>query len=547
VFCENQYGFRRHRSTTDCMFILHGIIELILNKSKPVYCAFIDLQRAFDSVNRRAMWFNLHHHKVSTKMTNLMQSMYSKMKLCVKNTTVNDILSDRNRDTFFTSKSGVFQGECLSAFLFAMFINDLDDFLQSKDNVGITLEQWLLTVLLFADDMVVFSESRMGLQNGLNALGEYCAKWGLSVNVQKTKCVAFRQGGRIGALDKWTYNNQPLETVKHFKYLGFVFGSSGKFSKGIQALAEQGQRALFSLKSLFHQQAEMATATQLKLFNALVSPILNYSCEIWGFCEATQHERLCLGFLKSVLGVRRAVPNAFIYSEFGIFPLIIGRQKRIVKYWLKILSLNENNPVKIVYKLLLKDIEENVNRTNWASLLKSMLEKCGFGDAWLHQCTLNEDRLLSQFSQRVQDMYLQQRHDTIHNVSDNRLYKYLSPPMEGARYLFDVNERYIRTAISKLRLGSHNFMIERGKWHCPKLEIQSRTCEACNRIEDEYHILLECKRFDILRIKYVPKILIQNPSMYKFLNFINNAEGKNLKRFGIFCYKIFIEYNNSVM
>ena len=547
VFQENQYGFRKQRSTTDCMFVLHGIIELLLNKSKPLYCAFIDLQRAFDSANRRALWFKLSQHSVSSKIINLLKSMYDNIKLCLKNITGSNTLSDSGDDAcFFTSKVGVFQGECLSGFLFAMFVNDVDTFLKHEEDVGLRLDQLLLAVLLFADDMVIFSESRLGLQKGLNTISRYCDKWGLTVNILKTKCVAFRKGGRVGALDKWTYNNVNIETVCHFKYLGFVFGSSGRFSKGIQALADQGQRALFSLKSLFHQHTEMSVSTQLRLFHALISPILAYSCEIWGFCEADQLERLHMGFLKSVLGVKKSVPNAFIYSELETFPLNIVRKTRIVKFWLKILKLENSNPVKVVYKMLCQHTDDDDSIVNWASLLKNMLDKAGFGYVWLQQYVENESKFVSEFTKRTQDMFLQTCHGNIDKVSDNRLYKCLHSPSEGSRYLSEIKHKYIRTAISKLRLGSHNFLIERGKWQCPKLDVSSRKCEICHVIEDEYHIMLECKRFVDLRNRYLPKLIIRRPSMYTFLNFLNTVEGKNLQSFGIFCYKVLTEYNNSV-
>ena len=68
------------------MLILHGIIQLLLNHSKTLFCAFVDLERAFDGTNRRALWYKLNNCKMSTKVNDLIQNMYSKIKLCVKGT-----------------------------------------------------------------------------------------------------------------------------------------------------------------------------------------------------------------------------------------------------------------------------------------------------------------------------------------------------------------------------------------------------------------------------------------------------------------------------
>ena len=63
VYSDVQFGFRKNRNTSDCLFVLQGLIEHIISKSNPFYCAFIDLQRAFDNTNRGALWYKLHENQ----------------------------------------------------------------------------------------------------------------------------------------------------------------------------------------------------------------------------------------------------------------------------------------------------------------------------------------------------------------------------------------------------------------------------------------------------------------------------------------------------
>ena len=84
ILCGFQFGFRQQRCTTDCMFILHGIIEHLFSLSKSLYCAFIDLEKAFDCTNRRALWYKLSMNQVSSKIINVVKNMYEKIKLKVK-------------------------------------------------------------------------------------------------------------------------------------------------------------------------------------------------------------------------------------------------------------------------------------------------------------------------------------------------------------------------------------------------------------------------------------------------------------------------------
>ena len=172
---------------------------MIKNKKK-LYCAFIDLKRAFDSVYRKGLWFKLINSGINGKLFDLIRSIYHEVKSRVKNM---NTLSD-----FFKSEVGLLQGEVLSPFLFSLFLNDLELYLQQDQNAGLTLEQLSIYLLLFADDAVLFSDTIEGLQSSLNNLESYCNKWNLEVNVDKTKIVVFRKAGILNRRDVWTYGGE---------------------------------------------------------------------------------------------------------------------------------------------------------------------------------------------------------------------------------------------------------------------------------------------------------------------------------------------------
>ena len=99
--------------------------------------------------------------------------MYDNIKLRVK---CMGCLSD-----LFSSDVGLLQRETISPFLFALFINDIELNLQDNLSDGISNDQLQLYLLLFADDAVLFSETREGLQNHLINLENYCSYWNLTV------------------------------------------------------------------------------------------------------------------------------------------------------------------------------------------------------------------------------------------------------------------------------------------------------------------------------------------------------------------------------
>ena len=78
---------------------------------------------------------------------------------------------------------------------------------------------------MYADDQVILGKSEEELQTKLSQLSEYCKKWKLEINADKTKCLIFSRGGRLCNMNV-KVNNVKVENVKSFKYLGFTISIS---------------------------------------------------------------------------------------------------------------------------------------------------------------------------------------------------------------------------------------------------------------------------------------------------------------------------------
>ena len=124
---ECQCGFRKGYSTIDCVFVLHTFFEILKMKKKKLFCAFIDFEKAFDTVIREALWYKMLLSNINGSMYNVIFNMYSNIKSCL---TFNGQKSD-----YFPCEKGVRQGEKLFPFLFSLFLNDLEDFF-SRENIS---------------------------------------------------------------------------------------------------------------------------------------------------------------------------------------------------------------------------------------------------------------------------------------------------------------------------------------------------------------------------------------------------------------------------
>ena len=126
--------------------------------------------------------------------------------------------------------------------------------------------------------MVLFAESMEELQDLLDKFQTYYSQWKLKVNSEKTKVLIL--GDKSRHRSPISFNDQPLEVVDCFKYLGVVLPKSRSFYQSKKHIVDQARKALFGLYRK-NRNLELPIDCQLKLFDNTIVPILTYGCEIW--------------------------------------------------------------------------------------------------------------------------------------------------------------------------------------------------------------------------------------------------------------------------
>ena len=526
---ENQAGFRKKYSTTDHIFLLKNIIDLHLKqkRGKKLYCAFIDYRKAFDFVWRSALWYKLKKSGIKGKLFNIILNMYNNIKSCV---TINSECSD-----YFVSTSGVRQGENLSPFLFAIFLNDLEDYLIKSNCSLIELSERTtdlllkLIIIMYADDTILLANSAINLQKGLNELKTYCDKWKLQINSDKTKVLIFSNK----KVKKYNYNfklgDGNLEIVDTFKYLGITFSYNGKFTNAIKDLCSMAERAMYSLYKK-SRTLQLPVDIQFNLFDRVVAPIMLYSCEVWGFSNISPLEILHRKFCKMVLKLRSSTPNIMIYGETGRFPYEVIIKERMIKYWSRIILGKKEKLSYISYTLCRNNLFNSGLETDWISYINSILNSNNYVN-WHYIEELIAKHHVKVIGKDIRNKYIENWFNLVESSpSCNSLYKHIKSNFEVEFYLSKLPES-LRPYISKFRTSNHRLPIQRGRYD--RTPREERLCTLCDEqlVGDEFHFILVCKNLQLvdLRNQYISPYYRNIPSLGKLTELFENKGRKLFK------------------
>ena len=495
LISTNQIGFMKGARTSDHIFLLQTIIEKVVKKNKgKLYCAFIDFKKAYDTVDRNKLFEKLQTLGINGIFLKNIVAMYEKTsyKIKLKNGYLDPIISNL----------GLKQGCPLSPMLFNLYIDDVKNIFDTKCD-PIDFQNEKIYHFLYADDLVLLSNSAEGLQRSLDKLSEYAELKSLTISIKKSKTIIFNPQGRL-MKKQFSIKGKPLEPVNTFCYLGFELISSGTVKHAMNTLHEKAKKALRPLMCAI-SRFNIPTKTAINLFHTFVSPIILYSVENWATLtdkklknfnelaffdninESTDviHRKL----LKYILGVSKSCPNMAIYGETGEIPLSLKGYRLMLDYWNRLINL----PDKCLAK---KALIENVNlRTNWILTIEKLIK------------TFNLIEVSSKKFKRTAKVNISEYYKTTwknkltnQNLPRLQVYKLINSEFTAPKHL-DL-PYHMRKIISKIRCSNHQLEIEKGRH--TKTPREDRICKTCagGAIEDENHFLLECLTYKPLREMY---------------------------------------------
>ena len=234
--------------------------------------------------------------------------------------------------------------------------------------------------LLYADNLVILSRSKTGLQNCLNALSLYCDKWKLKINPKKTKIMIFQKHPKKSIDIKFNKGSQSIEIVQEYTYLGTCLTPTGNFTLALEPLKEKALHTFSSIrKRTILNKLNPNTASQI--FDRMVFPILSYNSEVWGMYtkrdfkkwDSPPIEKIHLKFCKRYLEVNNKASNIACRAELDRLPLLIPINQKIMKYFVYL--NNKDNGTIVKQSFLMSKNLHSMNNSGYFSNFINMFEQ----------------------------------------------------------------------------------------------------------------------------------------------------------------------------
>lgn len=283
---EEQFGFRKNRSTIDGLFMMRRLSEEVTKNNEKLHTVFVDLKKAYDTVDRTLMWAILKKYGIPEKTVNVIKGFYEGMQNRVK-------YAGKLSEPFETIR-GLRQGCILSPLLFLLYIAEVMEKVENglPKTVGVEVlgndnKKSVINNIFFADDASFFDKDIENVQIIISQFNKICGDFGLAISVPKTKALTFEADTcqKKSTEETVVIDSEKLEITKNFKYLGGMLSSNTKCETEIE------KRKGLAKFNFYHKYKEFFRAwvprkMKMRIYRTCILPILLYGCGTWTTTKA---------------------------------------------------------------------------------------------------------------------------------------------------------------------------------------------------------------------------------------------------------------------
>ena len=519
-----QGGFRKGRRTEDNIFIVERLIEMTRRRKACLFVAFIDMEKAYDRVDRKKLFEVLRAYGIHEKMVSLIERVYSGNMVKFE---LGNVVTK-----WCKSESGVRQGCPLSPLLFNLYIRELGMRIEewqegfkytSVNSNGGELKRSNLAGLMYADDVCLFAESAESLQRVCDHVSTVSEEYGLKVSENKSKVVCING---IRGIRRWKIGSTNIDETEEYKYLGVTV--KGGPNGGFKSMGDRMKEAngVLGMVKFAASRSGSKFAIGREGWKGMVVNKLMYGCGalVWSQTECNDLEvkQNKMGrWLWDVVNVK----NELVRGETG-WSTFEEREAKAMVSWLLRIVFSENRMADLGRACLL----EIGCKSGWWARCRHICNKFGLKELvnliCLGDVSVNGvDKLGMSVNEKT---WMKFADEKIKLVGCRTWMNNCGNSKRLQEYVFKKKlpmiEKYVDGSV-----GAMVRMMVRGG--CLPVRGNTRMswkyddehC-VCGEVESEEHMLLDCNLYMDVRRRWKEKLASVNVDVY---NVIKGYEAKN--------------------
>ena len=519
-FSKAQAAYRKNRSTSDHLLVIQELFFYYRYTKigprgaigkQPLYLAFMDIKKAFDSVPRERMFRKIELVGIRGKLLNVLRDIYTKNRARVR--------IGNSFSAYFEINSGVMQGSKLGPILFIFYIDDLLRELNDS-KLGAVMGNLVISTLGFADDIVLITDCPKKMQKLLDICCNWCTKNGMTFNIDKCKIMVLNKAVK-GV--EFKLGKKGLEIVKIYKYLGILLSTTrltSLYTQHFARLIEKVEKRINCVRHFGFDSDGLRPATCLSMYKVLVRPILEYASQVLSYTHQyftapsrprrifepsdflLKLEQMQNRILKLIIPCPKATPCRLLRLLTGTMSVTAHIDILKLRYFWKLTHSVENNFALDIYKYRRSHfLESNIGYVHEIFNLC-----CEYNMMWIWHGTISSKlNPLSQIKRHIEQCHLKKDLET--SYRSNCVYATigLSGNEYGKKYKSD---KFLR------RFGFFESAEHRRFFLYSLLDTCAypRSCPQCGTETNDTltHALTECPKASKLRIVLTLKLLLFN-------------------------------------
>ena len=294
-----QHGFQKGKSSKMVTFIVQECAEYCKERGSCLYSCFMDAEKAFDRVWINGLLYKLHQTGLNVHDIQLLSNMFTDMK--------SRVLYSSLLSKWVPIEQGTRQGSLLSPMFYSVYVNELIVLL-CESEAGLKIGNLYFTAPTQADDLLLNSLTRSGLQKLVHICHKYSLKWRFFY--KNSKCVVIIYIDRPFRIDRplssWSLGEGVILQSTQHKHLGVVQSQSLRHPGDISAVLRTLRGTFLSLVTCGLHPNGINPISAMKLYTSIVLPKALYSCELWNnltpktVSELEVAHRFCIKFCQGL-------------------------------------------------------------------------------------------------------------------------------------------------------------------------------------------------------------------------------------------------------